>query len=47
MYGDPNAQGDPSQGAASGGEPTGDASADSDHDVEEADYTVVDEDDNK
>jgi molecular chaperone DnaK len=47
MYGDPNAQGDPSQGAASGGEPTGDASADSDDDVEEADYTVVDEDDNK
>ena len=46
MYGDPNAQGQP--GAAPGGEqPTGDANADSEDDVEEADYTVVDEDDNK
>ncbi|MFN3194469.1 MAG: molecular chaperone DnaK [Chlorobiota bacterium] len=45
MYGDPNAQGQP--GAAPGGEPTGEANADSEDDVEEADYTVVDEDDNK
>ncbi len=46
MYGDPNAQRQP--GAAPGGEPTGEQNADSeDDDVEEADYTVVDEDDKK
>jgi molecular chaperone DnaK len=47
MYGDPNAQGQP--GAAPGGEqPSGEANTESeDEDVEEADYTVVDEDDKK
>lgn len=46
MYGDSNAQGQP--GAAPGGEPSGEqAQNSSDDDVEEADYTVVDDEDKK
>ncbi|MFA7326083.1 MAG: molecular chaperone DnaK [Candidatus Kapaibacterium sp.] len=45
MYGDGNAQGTP--GAAPSGEPTGEPAPSAEEDVEEADYTVVDDEDKK
>lgn len=45
MYGDGNAQGAP--GAAPSGEPTGEPAPSAEEDVEEADYTVVDDEDKK
>lgn len=45
MYGDGNAQGQP--GAAPGGEPSDEPAPSAEEDVEEADYTVVDDEDKK
>ncbi|PKL80851.1 MAG: molecular chaperone DnaK [Ignavibacteriae bacterium HGW-Ignavibacteriae-4] len=45
MYGDGNAQGAP--GAAPSGEPTGEPAPSAEEEVEEADYTVVDDEDKK